>query len=127
MLSSSLSFITQQQFAPDLVEGVTSHVIHKQAPKWSPPQLEDLDLQNDIRLKFFHANVKRKLFFANNQDYHQHPYRRYGLPSEKEILETKSLHNLRTVSETVDWFDQDRKGKFGVRQKVEDVLSRHSA
>ncbi|KAI7906626.1 ClpP/crotonase-like domain-containing protein [Cokeromyces recurvatus] len=111
-------------FAHDFVEGVTSHVIHKRAPKWNPPRLEDLDLEEDIRIKFFYANTKRRLFFSNQEDYDLHPYRRFALPSEKEILQTKDLQNLKTVQETVEWFEKDRNGKFGVKQKVEDVLNR---
>ncbi|GAN09502.1 mitochondrial 3-hydroxyisobutyryl-CoA hydrolase [Mucor ambiguus] len=114
-------------FAHDFVEGVTSHVIHKRFPQWNPARLEDLDLHDDIRVKLFHANVKRRLNFRNQEDYHLHPYRRYALPSEREILDTKVLHNLKNSEETVRWFDNDRNGKFGVRQKVQDVFDRASA
>ncbi|KAI8639113.1 ClpP/crotonase-like domain-containing protein [Parasitella parasitica] len=114
-------------FLDDLVEGVTSHVIHKKPPRWNPKRLEDLDLHNDIRTKLFHANVKRRLSFRNDEDYHLHPYRRYALPSEKEILDAKLLHNLQTGEETVKWFSNDRNGKFGIRQKVLDVLERASS
>lgn len=110
-----------------MVEGVTSHVIHKRAPQWNPARLEDLDLHEDIRVKLFHANVKRRLNFRNQEDYQLHPYRRYALPSEQEILEAKTLHNLNNVEETINWFDNDRNGKFGVRQKVQDVFDRASA
>ncbi|KAG2237226.1 hypothetical protein INT48_006630 [Thamnidium elegans] len=94
-------------------------------PKWNPARLEDLDLEQDIRVRFFHANVKRRLHFTHTPDFHLHPFRRYALPTEKEILETKKANSLRTVADTVEWFDKDRNGKFGVRQKVEDVLERN--
>lgn len=84
-----------------------------------------MDLDQDIRVRRFHANIKRRLYFSNSQDFHLHPYRRYALPTEKEILETKDLHSLRTVEDTVQWFENDRNGKFGVRHKVEDVLDRN--
>lgn len=93
-------------------------------PKWNPARLEDVDL-DETRVKFFHANVKTRLHFTNSEDFYLHPYRRYGLPTEKEILDTKNLHSLRTVEDTVQWFDKDRNGKFGVREKVEDVLERN--
>jgi 3-hydroxyisobutyryl-CoA hydrolase len=109
------------------MEGVTSHVINKTAPKWNPERLEDLDLDQDILARYFYSNVKKQLTFWDKPlDYHLHPYRRYGLPSQNEILEVKAQHNLTTVKDTVDWFEKDRNGKFGVRQKVEDVLDRLS-
>ncbi|KAL7335844.1 3-hydroxyisobutyryl-CoA hydrolase, variant 3 [Mucor circinelloides] len=114
-------------FAHDFVEGVTSHVIHKKPPRWNPKRLEDLDLHDDIRVKLFHANVKRRLNFRNQEDYHLHPYRRYALPSEKEILETKALFNLKSAEDTIEWFDNDRNGKFGIRQKIQDVFDRATA
>ncbi|EPB91747.1 hypothetical protein HMPREF1544_01459 [Mucor circinelloides 1006PhL] len=114
-------------FAHDFVEGVTSHVIHKKPPRWNPKRLEDLDLHDDIRVKLFHANVKRRLNFRNQEDYHLHPYRRYALPSEKEILETKALFNLKSTEDTIKWFDNDRNGKFGIRQKIQDVFDRATA
>lgn len=100
-------------------------MVLKKQPKWIPARLEDIDLDQDIRVKRFHANIRRRLFFSNSQDFHQLPYRRYALPSEKEILDTKFLHSLRTVEDTVQWFEKDRNGKFGVRHKVEDVLDRN--
>ncbi|KAI8077120.1 ClpP/crotonase-like domain-containing protein [Thamnidium elegans] len=112
-------------FSHDFIEGVTSHVVNKKQPKWNPARLEDLDLEQDIRVRFFHANVKRRLHFTHTPDFHLHPFRRYALPTEKEILETKKANSLRTVADTVEWFDKDRNGKFGVRQKVEDVLERN--
>lgn len=117
--------ISKLQFAHDFVEGVTSHIIHKQAPKWNPSRLEDLDLDEDIRVRFFHANVARRLNFMNTQDCYRLPYEKYALPSEKEIFEVRSKHNLSTVRDTVAWFEEDRKDKYGVREKVEDVLNRY--
>ncbi|CEP18413.1 hypothetical protein [Parasitella parasitica] len=118
---------TSLKFANDFVEGVTSHVIHKKPPRWSPKKIEDLNLHDDIRTKFFHANIRRRLNFRNNEDYYLHPYRRYALPSEKEILDAKRLHDLQTAEETVQWFNNDRNDKFGIRQKVLDVLARESS
>ncbi|CEI98658.1 hypothetical protein RMCBS344292_12762 [Rhizopus microsporus] len=112
-------------FAHDFVEGVTSHIIHKQMPKWNPGKLEDLDLDEDIRVRFFHANVARRLNFMNTQDCYRLPYEKYALPSEKEIFEVRSKRNLSTVRDTVAWFEEDRKDKYGVREKVEDVLNRY--
>ncbi|KAG2199142.1 hypothetical protein INT47_009881, partial [Mucor saturninus] len=112
-------------YAHDFIEGVTSHVVLKKQPKWNPSTLQDIDLEKDIKVKRFHANIRRKLFFSNDQDFHELPYRRYALPSEKEILESKYMHSLRTVEDTVQWFENDRNGKFGVRHKVEDVLDRN--
>lgn len=85
-----------------------------------------MDLHDDIRIKFFYANVKRQLNFRTQDDYHLHPFRRYALPSEKEILDTKLSHNLKSAEETIKWFDNERNGKFGIRQKVRDVLQRAS-
>ncbi|KAG1461057.1 hypothetical protein G6F46_005755 [Rhizopus delemar] len=113
-------------FAHDFVEGVTSHVVHKQIPKWNPKRLEDADI-DDIRVKFFYANVKRQLNFMNSRDFHHFPYARYGLPTEEEILEVRSKYNLTSVQDTVAWFQENRKDKYGVREKVEDVLYRREA
>jgi hypothetical protein len=33
---------------------------------------------------------------------------------------------LKTAEETIKWFDNDRNGKFGIPQKVKDVLERAS-
>lgn len=112
------------QFEPDFIEGVTSHVINKKPPKWNPSKLEDLDLDQDIRVKLFHANTRRKLHFLNEEDYHLAPYRRYALPTEKEILGVKSEQNL-TKEGVVAWFEKERNNKFGVRHKVEDVFNRN--
>lgn len=106
------------------MEGVTSHVVNKIQPKWNPSNLEDLDLERDIIVRYFNANTLRRARFRNEQDYHLHPFRRYGLPSEKEIFETIASERLHTATEAVDWFVKNRKDKFGVRQKVIDVFNR---
>lgn len=96
-------------------------------PKWNPSKLEDLDLERDIIVRYFNANTKSKLSFCNTRDYHLHPFRKYALPSEQEILETMTTEKLQTVKETVDWFIRNRNRKFGVRQKVEDTLHRFTS
>jgi 3-hydroxyisobutyryl-CoA hydrolase len=100
-------------------------VVNKTLPKWNPSTLEELDLERDIIVRYFIANANtRKLHFLNDQDYHLHPFRRYGLPSEREIFETVASEKLHSVKETVDWFVKNRNDKFGVRQKVEDAFNR---
>ncbi|KAI8970052.1 ClpP/crotonase-like domain-containing protein [Mycotypha africana] len=112
-------------YSHDFVEGVTSHVIHKRTPDWKPKKLEDLDLDSDIKVKYFHANVKRKLIFTNEQDdYIEHPYQRYALPTARDILQAYHAEKYKSAEEAVSFFTKERGDKFGLRQKIEDVFAR---
>ncbi|KAG2235176.1 hypothetical protein INT48_003520, partial [Thamnidium elegans] len=107
-------------FAHDFSEGVSARVINKTLPKWNPNKFEDIDLDRDIRAG--HFSIKKKLHFTNSQDFYEHPHKKYVLPTEKKILDMKSLHCLKGVQDTTAWFGSS---KFGVKQKVRDVFERN--
>ncbi|OAD79235.1 hypothetical protein PHYBLDRAFT_176636 [Phycomyces blakesleeanus NRRL 1555(-)] len=113
----------------DFTEGVTSHLINKTEPKWSPSTLAEVK-NSSIKTDFFDTRSEHNLTFLSQKSFSMHPFRKYGLPSEEDIRrvvvgETSAgLAGIMTQQAIVNYFVMNRKGKFGVREKVTEVLGR---
>jgi 3-hydroxyisobutyryl-CoA hydrolase len=105
-------------------------LINKTKPNWNPATLEDIS--NDSILKtYFESPGQRQLSLLSPKDYMQYPYRKYALPSEEDIRRVVTgdaadaiLSQPVTGSDIIDWFVRERHGKFGVQEKVREVLER---
>ncbi|KIV99459.1 uncharacterized protein PV09_08884 [Verruconis gallopava] len=115
---------------PDFVEGVTARLIErkKERPNWQPNQLEDVT--EDMVRGFFRKGLGGGLKLLDNlpgADYKEYPWKKLALPTEDEILEVAGRGKQTMMTEeVVQHFLKERKGKVGVREKVEEVLERHS-
>ncbi|KAL0085323.1 ClpP/crotonase-like domain-containing protein [Phycomyces blakesleeanus] len=112
---------------PDFKEGVDARFVKHTQPRWNPSTLnavdidyvrsEILDKQNVYTAKIFHENA-----------FHAYPYWKYGLPSDKDVQ--KIIQNPETAFynyyQVVSYFLQKSNYKFGVLEKVIDILDRNT-
>ncbi|KAF2999677.1 hypothetical protein E8E13_001895 [Curvularia kusanoi] len=109
----------------DFVEGVSAKLIErkKERPDWKPNTLEEVK-KRDVH-GFFVGNPKgEKLPLISDADYNEYPHAWIGLPREEEILrETSGSKKEDAVAKLLEKYG----GKQGVREKVEEVLERHSS
>ncbi|KAL1917613.1 mitochondrial 37S ribosomal protein mS47 [Calcarisporiella thermophila] len=121
-----------QQFlkTPDFHEGVTALLITKtNSPKWNPAQLEEVKT-TEVKRKFFDEKKPKELELLHEENFKAYPHARYGLPKEEEVKrvvtgehpDTGPVQLTRT--EVVDFFLRERKGKRGVKERVEEILER---
>lgn len=108
---------------PDFTEGVTELLVRKgKAPKWQPASLEDIAPDQDIAGPFFKVEGATPLDIEGGT-WMKYPHAKYSLPTEvdvKSFIDTNSLNKARVV----DHFVSVYKGKQGVRQVVEEIVSR---
>ncbi|KAI7891031.1 ClpP/crotonase-like domain-containing protein [Mucor mucedo] len=105
-------------------EGMVGHVAGKRVCTWIPDKLEDIDVEDDIRVNLFDALETHQLNFATETDFYVNPHGRYSLPLQTEIDDVISRYSFQNSEDIIAWFEVSRPGKFGVRQKVEDYLKR---
>ncbi|KAG0168581.1 hypothetical protein DFQ28_004707 [Apophysomyces sp. BC1034] len=115
-------------FHHDFYEGVSSHLVNKTQPQWRPDCLSKVD-RTYIQSEFFNGSVESQLDLPLGNNYKMHPFRKYTLPSEEDIRRVVTnegrLFPENMMHQTiVDYFVAERKGKFGVREKVNEVLGR---
>lgn len=120
-----LDIATHFMHHPDFIEGVTARLINrtKERPNWSPNSLEDV---TDKQVNSFFRQVEGErlglLETGEHADFAEYPHAQLALPTEKEIL---AVSEGRSNEEIVNHFIQERDGKVGVREKVEEVMERH--
>ncbi|KAI9015839.1 ClpP/crotonase-like domain-containing protein [Phycomyces nitens] len=113
----------------DFTEGVTARLINKTEPKWKPSTLAEVK-ESTIKTDFFETRTDHNLTLLSQKSFSMHPFRKYGLPSEEEIRRvivgeaSAPLNGVMTQESVVEYFVMSRKGKFGVREKVSEVLDR---
>jgi 3-hydroxyisobutyryl-CoA hydrolase len=112
---------------PDFVEGVTARLIErkKTRPDWQPNSLEDVTKQEVQRFFQRGKDLLPLLESGPNATYKQYPHKHLALPTEREIL-AESRNGTVMSEEVVQYFLKNRGGKVGVREKVEEVLERHT-
>ncbi|KAI8393877.1 ClpP/crotonase-like domain-containing protein [Radiomyces spectabilis] len=114
----------------DFTEGVTARLITRTEPKWNPSRLSDIT-DASVKARFFDKAPAMTLSFRSNQNFMMSPSRKYALPSEEDIRRIVTAEvpfsGQLTASAIEDYFVFERKGKFGVREKVREVLSRKTA
>ena len=109
---------------PDFVEGVSARLINKPPtiPKWNPPTLKDVS-DKDVNDIFTVAGAQ-KLKLATEGNYPEYPFgKTIGLPRERDIeLMVRDMPGSK--GDIVRKMVATRNGKAGVREKVEEILSR---
>ncbi|KAI8086224.1 ClpP/crotonase-like domain-containing protein [Halteromyces radiatus] len=108
----------------DFTEGVTSQLITRQPPQWQPSTLEQVD-HKELKKVFFDTPAERSIkMIYDNDNYLVHPYRRYVLPSESDIIHVLKQHPTWQQKDLLDHFGKLQQNKFGVAEKVKDVWNR---
>lgn len=112
----------------DFVEGVTARLIERKKgrPNWQPNTLKEVtDAQVD---SFFGQPLELALLNdAEGSRFSEYPHADLGLPTEAQILSVKNRRRGASTEEIVQHFVDAKKGKQGVREKVEEVLERADA
>ncbi|GAA5808036.1 hypothetical protein MFLAVUS_001418 [Mucor flavus] len=108
-------------YAHDYREGVNA-LLEKRRPQWIPSTSDEIDSKY-IQSNFF-SRVKSVPSMELSRDFTTNPYKRFHLPTLEEVIDIQKKYGLKTRKEIVNWFLNDRKGKFGVKQKVTDILNR---
>ena len=110
---------------PDFVNGVSAKLIHKPAskPVWDPPRIEDVTKEEVDR--FVDMSGREKMAMLAEGDYMFYPYMSLGLPQEAEVQRVvKKVKKEWNSTELVNSFVKARRGKLGVKEKVEEVFAR---
>lgn len=129
--SISETFVREHQIAakfmahPDFTEGVHALLIRKDGkPAWKPASLEDINPKDNIADDFFRvAEGSQRLKLLNQSDYKEYPHGGYSIPSEAAIQSVVSKGELSQRS-VVKHFVQQRRGKQGVKEIVQEVIDR---
>lgn len=113
---------------PDFIEGVTALLVDKpkRTPNWTPATLEEVSDQDVEAFFDFNSPSTFELLDqdagGNGKDYKSYPHAYIGLPRESEIQ--NAVFENKTKQEIVDLFIKKTEGKQGVKEKVEEILSR---
>ncbi|KAI9473579.1 MAG: ClpP/crotonase-like domain-containing protein [Benjaminiella poitrasii] len=117
----------------DFHEGVESTFMSKprRKPQWQPSRLTDIS-EEEIDQLYFTEPAPNTLSLLSNLDFRTYPHARYGLPSEEEVRlaitgegpEFAIEGRLKEREEVLTWFIKGHKGKWGVREKILDILDR---
>jgi 3-hydroxyisobutyryl-CoA hydrolase len=129
--SISETFVREHQIAakfmahPDFTEGVHALLIRKDGkPAWKPASLEDINPKDNIADDFFRvAEGSQQLKLLNQSDYKEYRHGEYSIPSEAAIQSVVSKGELSQRS-VVKHFVQQRRGKQGVKEIVQEVIDR---
>jgi len=108
---------------PDFVEGVTARLIQRKTsrPNWSPNTIDDVT-QRQVNA-FFRPGKAGPLPLINDMDYDEYPHAWIGLPKEDEIIrEAGGKKREDVVANLLEKYE----GKQGVREKIAEVLERHT-
>ena len=106
-------------------------------PKWPGPSITELADNPTMAEKLLREyvdvrpGVDERLVLDRGTDYTRYPHWWVGLPSEEEIRRKVEEEGRRGRKwgrdEVVAWFVETRRGKVGVKGKVEEVLGRKTA
>lgn len=113
---------------PDFVEGVDAQLIRKdKKPVWQPASLEDISEQDRIADPFFEISTNTEpLQLLTDADYSEYPYRKYGLPTEREVWQVMRLKPGYTRDQVIKVFVAQRSGKQGIREVVGEIVDRNT-
>ncbi|KAG0743323.1 hypothetical protein G6F57_000490 [Rhizopus arrhizus] len=117
----------------DFHEGVQATFLNKprRKPEWEPKNLSDV-LDEDIDRLYFSHLAPNQLTLAARKDLRHYLHARYSLPTEEDVRlaitgegpEFRLEGRLKAEEDIVSWFVNGHKGKWGVKEKVLDILDR---
>ncbi|KAK5993447.1 3-hydroxyisobutyryl-coenzyme A hydrolase [Cladobotryum mycophilum] len=107
----------------DFTEGVTALLVRKVGAKWQPESLEAIPASENVARPFFDFSQDQKLELFTDRTYSEYPYATLGVPNEKEIQSIVS-GNAYTPDQLTQIVISSRKGRQGVKEVVEEIISR---
>jgi len=108
---------------PDFTEGVHALLIRKDgSPKWQPASLEDIKPEDNVEDKFFQNEGEQRLPLLNEFDWREYRFN-FGIPTESEI-EKVWMEGGKSTKRVADIFVEQRRGKQGVKEVVDEILKR---
>ncbi|KAH0259020.1 hypothetical protein KCU91_g15466, partial [Aureobasidium melanogenum] len=113
---------------PDFVEGVSARLIRKPAgkPQWSKTTFDEVS-ESEVN-SFFADELKLELpNTGDDSSYTDYPHAWTGLPREAEIEAFVKGNPRNNAEAVVEYFVRTKRGKMGVREKVEEVLNRRTS
>lgn len=132
-LNMEFDLIQKFLVTKDFHEGVEAAFTSKprRKPQWQPPQLAGIS-EDDIDQLYFSDASPNDLSLPSKMDLRTYPHSRFALPSEEEVRlavtgegpEFKMEGRLKEEEEIISWFVNGHRGKWGVREKVLDILAR---
>ncbi|KAI8083585.1 ClpP/crotonase-like domain-containing protein [Thamnidium elegans] len=132
-LAMEFDLIQKFLVTKDFHEGVEATFLDKprRKPQWQPPQLAGIT-EDDIDQLYFLEPSPNPLSLPSKLDLRKYPYARFALPSQEEVRlavtgegpEFKMEGRLKEQDEIVTWFVNGHKNKWGVKEKVLDILNR---
>ncbi|EME48019.1 hypothetical protein DOTSEDRAFT_42302 [Dothistroma septosporum NZE10] len=111
---------------PDFIEGVTALLVDKpkRTPHWTPATLREVS-EEDVASFFNHRTdfeLLTKESGSSGEDYKAYPHAWIGLPSENSVRTQVGQEKSR--EQIVEHFVNQTNGKQGVKEKVEEILTR---
>lgn len=111
---------------PDFVEGVTALLVDKpkRTPTWTPSTLEEVS-EEDVASFFNHRtefDLLNQEAGSTGEDFKSYPHAWIGLPSENSVR--KEVQQEKSREEILEHFLGQSHGKQGVKEKVEEILTR---
>ena len=121
---------------PDFVEGVSARLLRKppETPQWQPAELSKVS-NTDVDSFFGKSDDGPPLLellkpMNANTNYSNYPHAWTTLPKERDIAsyirKTSQSRESLTSGDVVQYFINKYNGKLGVREIVEDILSRQT-
>ncbi|KAI0598202.1 putative 3-hydroxyisobutyryl-CoA hydrolase [Biscogniauxia sp. FL1348] len=110
----------------DFNEGVTARLIAdkpRPEPQWEPATLQAAEADNRIATFFQPIEGLPRLQLLVERNYHDYPYRSFGVPDEKDV-ELAVLGSTETRQEIVETFVRRKRGRQGIKTVIEEILAR---
>ncbi|CEI93040.1 hypothetical protein RMCBS344292_07284 [Rhizopus microsporus] len=117
----------------DFHEGVEAMFLSKprRKPQWEPSRLGDIS-DEEIDQLYFNQPAPNQLILSSKKDLRHYPYAKYSLPTEEDVRlaitgegpEFKLEGRLKAQEDIISWFVSGHRGKWGVKEKVQDILDR---
>ncbi|KAG0164271.1 hypothetical protein DFQ30_010214 [Apophysomyces sp. BC1015] len=133
-LEMEFDLIQKFMVTKDFHEGVDAMFLSKprRKPHWEPSTLAEIS-EDDIDHLYFNYPSPNALTLPTKLDLKtRYPYSRFALPSEEDVRlaiigngpEFGPEHRLTNDQDVLTWFMQGYRGKWGVQEKILDILQR---